>query len=398
MKKLIKILKSFLGLFIHPQGWIEKNSRKQANVFFAWLVALLAIIVILIIILSFFIKIGMMVIIAGIVIFIAASLKTYYDGRVMVMENHVALLETFGSYSGKDDYASSIGDDPMLGDDSVLKSGMNFIFPYFSIYKVHDNLMYFIGRTQEKIFKNEKDSVDFKDVSGIFIESSIVYQIIDARKAAYNADDYLQIIIDKSEEAVMTVMRPLGFEEAKEKIKNFNVFYIFSTEKERTENENDPDFVPKTVIDIEINYGVRIVDFFITDIKETAEQEKARVDNMKMQIELSRVELEKQIALKRTEVKFIEADTQAGVIEKIAKANVVECISLLEAYKQLGLNSDQITALKTAELLKDNSKLILGGNNSGGTFGAEMGFGVDFVNSKKNEVKTESSLNPKKKK
>lgn len=377
MKKI-----NFFSSLVHPQSWIEKNSRKQNHVLFVWMLIVAIVIIVSSSIVLIFIN-SLWVFVIALLLFIITGLKTYYDGRIIISENHVSLLETLGSYSG-DSYEDKNSRKTMKDDPGVLPSGMSFVFPYFSIYKIHDNLMYFMGRTQEKIFKDESNKIDFNDVSNVRIECSIVFKIIDPRKAAYSSDNYLKIIVDKSEEAVTTVMRMHDFEEAKKSIKKFNVFYIFSTEKERIEKENIKNYVPETIKNVERNYGIKIVDIFITDIQETPEQEKAKVEIMKKTAELSEMKIKQTIAEETKKITLITAGADADKVKIEAEADAEARRIRYKSYTDAGLTTDHIAYLEAMWAIQPTDKLIIPfGGSSGSSVGAELGFGYNFVGSNK---------------
>lgn len=323
-------------------------------------------------------------------IFISHALKTIYKSRVIIPERHIVLLECFGEFLGEDN-------DAIDESKGVIHEGLHFIFPYFNIFKIHNNVAYFLGKMNIELFEGIDKSKDFpidvKDTS-VNVTASIIIKMKNPIAAAYNIDDYQGFVVKKCEAALRKKCAQWDLDQLIEKRKSLNLISIFS-EDESGFNENNPD---KKIVDFEDfqKAGVEILDFIITDIgvqqKDLQQREKRLKEKSDQLAKIIELETRVKEAKAKQTIIEIETDTEAKRIKDLAEANAEaglilstkEGVALAEYLKESGLTIEQYLNEKALERLNESTTVI---TDSDGfvDLGTKLAVGASAFNKKQKE-------------
>ena len=298
------------------------------------------------------------------IFFIRHSWKTFYRARVIVPEENVLLLECFNKFVGdnKDEFRDTQGEvrKDLKG---VIREGLHFVFPYFNIFKFHNNKTeYFLGNISIDLFKDvnkEKDfPIEVKDTA-VNLTATVTIRVHNLIFAVYGVDDYLSLIIKYCEEALRNKCSEYGLKDLLRNKKDFNLGSIFSGDK---------------VKEIKKFTGVEILDFIVTDIGTKKSDMEAMEKVFQAEKELEEAEVKKGTKIKNAEADKAESDikAEAGKNRRIAEADA-EAYALkkqgeaFEDYQvRTKLTSEQIIRLRTVETYGSNSKITFIVDEQGG--------------------------------
>lgn len=338
-----------------------------------------------------------LIICLGICIYSAS--RTIYKSRVIVEERNVALLECFSKFVGED-YENI---DESQG---VIHEGLHFVFPYFSIFKIHNNVTYFLGDMGIKLFEDVNRKTDFpvdvKDTS-VNLAATVFVKIINPIFTAYNVDNYQGYIVKKCEAALRKKCMEYNLEGLLESKKDLNLEQIFpDLGSSGSSSEIDK---------IEKDFGVQILEFIVTDIgvqeKDLVQKEKIiQAENEK---KATKIQNEILLAKEETQAELVKIKTksEADRIEKLAtaKANELKTIngaiaenlkettnaeaeSLVNFKNNTGFDNNDILARDWNRTTGSNGKNIFihGDNNGVANLGAQFATGANAVNQKEKEA------------
>ncbi|MDD3301481.1 MAG: SPFH domain-containing protein [Patescibacteria group bacterium] len=305
-------------------------------------------------------------------IFISHARKTIYKSRVIIKERNVALLECFGEFIGEDD-------DTIENSRGVIREGLHFVFPYFNIFKIHNDITYYLGDMRIELFKKvNKDDQYPIDVKGTSVNliAKIKIAIENPIAAAYKIRDYQGEVVDKCEAALRKSCAKWSLDELLEEKKGLNLLSILSEYKSGEEQDVFEDFK---------KYGIDVLELTIIDIevqkKDSEQREKVFAEESEKRAEIVRLEKEKIIADKNQEITEVKTKTEAD--RKIALAEA-EGQAFAKHLKESSLTIEQYLALENIKRLQGTTTVI---TDSEGfvNFGAKLAVGAHAVNQNQKE-------------
>lgn len=277
-------------------------------------------------------------------IFISHARKTIYKSRVIIKERNVALLECFGEFIGEDD-------DTIENSRGVIREGLHFVFPYFNIFKIHNDITYYLGDMRIELFKKvNKDDQYPIDVKGTSV--GLIAKIKIAMKnpiaAAYKIRDYQGEVVDKCEAALRKSCAKWSLDELLEEKKGLNLLSILSEYRSGEEKDVFEDFK---------KYGIDVLELTIIDIevqkKDSEQREKVFAEESEKRAEIVRLEKEKIIADKNQEITEVKTKTEADRKKDLAQADaeIIKILAVAKAREIEIINTAEVNALKNK---KDN--------------------------------------------
>lgn len=330
-------------------------------------------------------------VVIGLIVFGTALYQSFSDGRAEIPHNHVGLFMWYSEYTGD----RNVDQDD---DNGVFGPGLYYLFPYFNVCQFHNNIAYFLGESQVKLFTNEKKLIDFRDGLSASLDVDLFFYIVDARKAAFCIDGYLEKIVKRVESALRVIISQETFDEANSK----KLKYVLGTARPGTDEIS-------VISDDEIKEilggtGVRLSGVVLSDIK--LSQAFLALRQKKFE-ELIKAGYAVEVATEEAKKRAIDANSKkdekitlsmgdAKAIENVAKAENAKIDQLI---KILGLSRqeaiDYILTNKKWDSVKDTDKMIIdGGGNSDVSFGAKFGVGQGFAGSQKPTNQTPANQVP----
>lgn len=390
------------------RSWLEKNAEHQTRILAVWVMALFVGAVIIGVILNYAILERIVPLIAKteiekssvlsngrliiflvcLLLFVIFSWKAYRKARVIIPENHVILLECFEKFVGENT-------DTLENGKGIIGEGLHFVFPYFNIFKAYNDDHFFLGKTGIELFEEidkEKDfPVDVKDTS-VNLAATVMIKISNPILAAYNVDDYEELIVKKCEAALRRRCIQYDLKGLLENKKDLTLESIF--------DDLDTDNKSMEIKKIKEDIGVEILEFIVTDIgiqkKDLEEREKilkaenekrvSEIDNAK-RIEKAKTDakelgIKTQSEMKRTKG-LAEADAKRlKIINEVTAENLgtltaAEAGALKEFLEKTGLTIEEFLKKEWIDGPGSNAKntFIFGDSNGIASLGAQFAVG-----------------------
>lgn len=302
---------------------------------------------------------------------------TLYAGWEQVPEKRIWMIQFYGKHIAE------------------WEPGLNFRFPFFGWMRVYASV--YMGDQIMKLDMNESvkegfgfGNVDFEDGSAPIV-AFVYFQIVNAFKATYNAEDVFGIIEKKMDGAIRSYLSSYNMDDANKLKVQFDLGRILdgtiADEKGNlpiTKKGHEETNIWKQVFD---EWGVNIKGVTISDIIFPPSVLETREKIMKADKELEAAEIERRTAVKRAEgqkeatIITAQGEKEAlklkgeGVYEQIGKISSVAGLNAKEA-------ADYLTQFKKwEEVGKGKSSVII--DNSGGVAGLGAQFAAGMSSSKK---------------
>ncbi|MBU4347798.1 SPFH/Band 7/PHB domain protein [Candidatus Parcubacteria bacterium] len=216
---------------------------------------------------------------------------TLYAGWEQTPEKRIWMIQLFGRHMAE------------------WKPGLHFRFPFFNWMRVYANV--YMGDQIMKLYMDESvkegyggGNVDFKDSSAPLI-AFVYFQIVDAFKATYNAEDIFKIIEERMDGTIRSYLASYTMDEANRLKVQFDLGRILNEEvADKNGNlpatKKDPQETDdwKQIIN---EWGVYIKRITISDIIFPQSVIETREKIMKADKELEAAKIEKQTAITKAE-------------------------------------------------------------------------------------------------
>lgn len=360
-----------------PRSLIEKIAEKQALLIIVWMVFVLFIVIffgsLAFWAFNFFVS-GYLLIakiaipIICLISFIVSIWKIIKDSSVIIPENHMVLLECFNKFVGNIDEAPERSK-------GVIKSGLHFIFPYFNIFKIHNNATYFLGDMGIELFKNINKKTDFTinliDTS-VNLSVVVIMRIFNPILCAYNVDNYQSLIIKKCESAITKKANKYNLNILLEFREFLSLDSIFPKTDSGCQN-------PELKV-IEESMGVKLLEIIITDIGVQKKDQEYKAEILLAESKKKAADIENAKLLERgkTNLELIKIETLGDVI-KIRNTKKAEGESKKKYKEDIGFDNKELLTEEAISSIKDSDKLIVGGKNGASHLGAEIAFGSNLA-------------------
>lgn len=378
---------------------IEKGAEKQVVVLIVWMMLVLIVIASsgILAFLAFKFLLPDYVLIGKISVssiclisFLVAIYKTIKDSLVTIPENHFVLLECFDKFVGK-------MDDAPQESRGVIKSGLHLIFPYFKIFKIHNNIAYFLGDMGIELFKNVNKKNEFpvnlKDTA-VNLSVVVIVKIFNPILTAYNVSDYQSLLVKKCEAAIIRKANKYNLATLLESRELLSLDCVFPKSDSGEKNLEIKKF--------EEEMGVKLLEIVIVDIGVQQKDQEHKTKIFQAENEQKAAAIENQILIEREKTKAellaIKTAADQGRIEGLSDANAsnikktkkAEGEAIKEFKKDTDFDNKEVITKDALEAIKDSDKLLIGGKGGASAIGSEMAFGAGFVKGdKKTEEKEE---------
>lgn len=308
---------------------------------------------------------------------IAIISLTLYAGWEQVPEKRIWIIQFYGRHVAE------------------WGPGLNFRFPFFGWMRVYASV--YMGDQIMKLDMNESikegfgfGNVDFEDGSAPIV-AFVYFQIVDACKATYNAEDIFGIIEKKMDGAIRSYLASYNMDDANKLKIQFNLGRILNDEvadkkgnlPAAKKNHEETD----TWKQVFNEWGVNIKSVTISDIIFPHSVLETREKIMKAEKELEAAEIERKTAVQRAkgqkEAAIITAQGKKealrlegeGEYEKIGKISSVAGLDPKEAADYL------VRTKQWEEVGKGKSSVII--DNSGGAASLGVQFAAGMSSFKK---------------
>ena len=262
---------------------------------------------------------------------IVVAVLALFSGIRIVRPTEKAVIETMGNYT------------------RISNAGFNWIIPIFQ--------RMIIVNTTEKMAKIEPQEVITKDNLNAKVDLVVYYKVkpseSDIKASLYNVNNFEYQIITLARTTARNVIGGMPFRDVNSKRKELNVKLAEVLEEETT------------------NWGVEIVRVELmeinppSDVQETMNKVIKAENEKDAAIDFATARETEADGIKRANIKEAEGIAQGRVIVAAAKAEAIKLVNE-SAQKYFKGEAKALKQLEVTEtVLKDNAKIVLGGDSNG---------------------------------
>jgi len=262
---------------------------------------------------------------------IVVAVLALFSGIRIVRPTEKAVIETMGNYT------------------RISNAGFNWIIPIFQ--------RMIIVNTTEKMAKIEPQEVITKDNLNAKVDLVVYYKVkpseSDIKASLYNVNNFEYQIITLARTTARNVIGGMPFRDVNSKRKELNVKLAEVLEEETT------------------NWGVEIVRVELmeinppSDVQETMNKVIKAENEKDAAIDFATARETEADGIKRANIKEAEGIAQGRVIVATAKAEAIKLVNE-SAQKYFKGEAKALKQLEVTEtVLKDNAKIVLGGDSNG---------------------------------
>ena len=262
---------------------------------------------------------------------IVVAVLALFSGIRIVRPTEKAVIETMGNYT------------------RISNAGFNWIIPIFQ--------RMIIVNTTEKMAKIEPQEVITKDNLNAKVDLVVYYKVkpseSDIKASLYNVNNFEYQIITLARTTARNVIGGMPFRDVNSKRKELNVKLAEVLEEETT------------------NWGVEIVRVELmeinppSDVQETMNKVIKAENEKDAAIDFATARETEADGIKRANIKEAEGIAQGRVIVATAKAEAIKLVNE-SAQKYFKGEAKALKQLEVTEtVMKDNAKIVLGGDSNG---------------------------------
>jgi len=262
---------------------------------------------------------------------IVVAVLALFSGIRIVRPTEKAVIETMGNYT------------------RISNAGFNWIIPIFQ--------RMIIVNTTEKMAKIEPQEVITKDNLNAKVDLVVYYKVkpseSDIKASLYNVNNFEYQIITLARTTARNVIGGMPFRDVNSKRKELNVKLAEVLEEETT------------------NWGVEIVRVELmeinppSDVQETMNKVIKAENEKDAAIDFATARETEADGIKRANIKEAEGIAQGRVIVAAAKAEAIKLVNE-SAQKYFKGEAKALKQLEVTEtVMKDNAKIVLGGDSNG---------------------------------
>ena len=262
---------------------------------------------------------------------IVVAVLALFSGIRIVRPTEKAVIETMGKYS------------------RISNAGFNWIIPILQ--------RMIIVNTTEKMAKIEPQEVITKDNLNAKVDLVVYYKVkpseSDIKASLYNVNNFEYQIITLARTTARNVIGGMPFRDVNSKRKELNVKLAEVLEEETT------------------NWGVEIVRVELmeinppSDVQETMNKVIKAENEKDAAIDFATARETEADGIKRANIKEAEGIAQGRVIVAAAKAEAIKLVNE-SAQKYFKGEAKALKQLEVTEtVMKDNAKIVLGGDSNG---------------------------------
>ncbi|KKQ63166.1 MAG: hypothetical protein US93_C0008G0058 [Candidatus Falkowbacteria bacterium GW2011_GWD2_38_42] len=281
---------------------------------------------------------------------------TIFKGWTQVPGNQKWIVQLFGKYL------------------DTWDSGLNILFPWLGYMDIP--IGFFMGQQHIRLYMDETvkagygyGHVDFIDGSAP-VESTVYFQIVDEKKAAYNITNLVAALEEKMDGAIRSYLGSYTIDEANTRKMHFSLGHIMNGEviddpKSKIDVDHRQAKLWKTIYE---QWGVEVLDVVISDIVIPEDLKKIRNELMQ-----AKKDAEKAVEAKKATITKAEGEKES--LELLGQGFA----SQIEDLKKMGLSQyDAVNYLTNRikwEKVGDKTVIIDNGSGISG-LGSQFGAGL----------------------